>query len=55
LALLGIRASVQSVTVEGSVFYRVRIGPYRDLDRVNKVRQTLRENKIEFMTLKERS
>jgi cell division protein FtsN len=56
LALLGIRASVQSVTVEGnSTYHRVRIGPYSDLDRVKQVRQTLRDNHIDFVTLRERS
>jgi len=56
LALLGIRSSVQTVKVEGNATYhRVRIGPYRDLDKVNKMRQTLRENHIDYVTLKERS
>jgi len=56
LAMLGIVSAVQAVNVDGkSTYHRVRIGPFSDLERLNSVRQTLRENGIEFMTLKTRS
>jgi cell division protein FtsN len=55
LAMLGIVSAVQAVSVEATTFHRVRIGPFEDLERLNRVRQTLRENGIEFMTLKTRS
>lgn len=55
LALLGIVASVQPVNVDATTYHRVRIGPIQDLAKLNRVRQTLRENGIEFMTLKTNS
>ncbi|MGE0079905.1 MAG: SPOR domain-containing protein [Thiohalomonadaceae bacterium] len=51
LAMLGIVSSVQAVDVDATTYHRVRIGPLQDLDHLNRVRQTLRENGFEFMTL----
>lgn len=51
LAMLGIVSAVQTVNVDAATYHRVRIGPLQDLERLNRVRQTLRENDIEFMTL----
>ncbi len=48
LALLGLDARVTQVQQEGAtVLYRVRIGPYRDLDDLSGIRRTLAENGIE--------
>jgi len=48
LALLGLDARVSQVTQEGAtVLYRVRIGPYRELDDLSGIRRTLSENGIE--------
>jgi cell division protein FtsN len=55
LAMLGIVSAVQAVNVDNATYHRVRIGPFSNLERLNSVRQTLRENGIEFMTLKTRS
>lgn len=56
LALLGIVSKVQKVTVDGSkTWHRVRAGPYRKLEQLNRVRNLLRENEIEYMLLKQRS
>jgi cell division protein FtsN len=56
LALLGIEASIQSVTIDNqSTWHRVRIGPYKDLDRLNATRKRLRENNINAMLLRLKS
>src|SRR5207244_12989317 len=48
LALLGLDARVSQVTQDGAtVLYRVRIGPYRELDDLSGIRRTLSENGIE--------
>jgi cell division protein FtsN len=48
LALLGLDARVTQVQQEGAtVLYRVRIGPYRELDDLSGIRRTLSENGIE--------
>jgi cell division protein FtsN len=48
LALLGLDARVTQVTQDGAtVLYRVRIGPYRELDDLSGIRRTLSENGIE--------
>lgn len=53
LALIGIEASVQTVTVDNKqTWHRVRIGPYRDLQQLNQVRNRLRENKINAILLR---
>ena len=49
LALLGLDARVSQVTQPdgATVLYRVRIGPYRELDDLSGIRRTLSENGIE--------
>jgi cell division protein FtsN len=48
LALLGLDARVSQVMPDGAtVLYRVRIGPYRELDDLSGIRRTLSENGIE--------
>jgi cell division protein FtsN len=48
LALLGLDARVSQVTTDSAtVLYRVRIGPYRELDDLSGIRRTLSENGIE--------
>jgi len=55
LALLGIVSKVQKVTVDGSkTWHRVRMGPYKDLEKLNRVRSLLKENDIEYMLLRQR-
>ncbi len=48
LALLGLETSIQKVTINNKdTYHRVRVGPYRDLDELNKVRRLLKEQGIE--------
>jgi cell division protein FtsN len=53
LALLGLDARVSQVTQDGAtVLYRVRIGPYRELDDLSGIRRTLSENGIESQVVR---
>lgn len=54
LALLGVEADIQTVTVDRNTWHRVRIGPYQDLAELNRVRDRLTHNHIDTVTLKER-
>ena len=56
LALLGLEARVQTVTIDGeATWHRVQVGPYDELGALNDARVRLRENNIETMALKVRS
>lgn len=55
LALLGILSSIQVITIDGNTLHRVRIGPIRDAERLDQVRNTLKQNDIPFMLLREKS
>jgi cell division protein FtsN len=47
LALMGIEASIQTATLpEKGVWHRVRVGPYDNVDDLNRVRSTLTQNGI---------
>lgn len=47
LALMGIEASIQTATVpDKGVWHRVRVGPYNNVDDLNRVRGTLTQNGI---------
>jgi cell division protein FtsN len=52
LALRGIESRVQQATVDGTVFYRVQIGPIDDLDALNRTRRQLLDAGIEPLPLK---
>ena len=53
LALLGIQAHIESVTINNKdTLHRVRIGPYSELDKLNRDRKLLRKNKIDILLLK---
>lgn len=55
LALLGVVASVQSADLsEKGIWYRVRVGPFTQKDRVDQMHNTLRENGIEAQFIKAR-
>jgi len=47
LALLGLDGKVFAVLAEGTTLYRVRLGPYGQLDDLNGIRRTLSENGME--------
>ena len=53
LALLGLRASVQPVTINGTDYFRVRVGPYADLREVDGAKRTLESNGISAIALRE--
>ncbi len=56
LALIGLEADIQTVTVNGGeTWHRVRLGPFRDLDALNATRTRLREHDMEAMVLKNRT
>ncbi len=52
LALRGIESRVQQATVDGTLFYRVQIGPIDDLDALNRTRRQLLDAGIEPLPLK---
>jgi cell division protein FtsN len=53
LALRGFSAEIQPVQLNGQdTWYRVRIGPFRDLGEVQAMRGRLTENGMDFMLLK---
>ncbi len=54
LALLGVEANIESVSVNKDTWHRVRIGPYKDLGKVNEFREHLRKNHIDSLLMKAR-
>lgn len=54
LALLGVQADIQTVTVDDSIWHRVRVGPYTEYAELSKVRDRLQRNQIDTVLLKER-
>jgi len=47
LALTGTESKVQKVSVDTETFYRVRMGPYTDLDALNRARTRLKQADID--------
>ena len=54
LALLGVEANIQTVTVDRNTWHRVRVGPYDNLAKLKRVRGRLTRNQIDTVTLQER-
>jgi cell division protein FtsN len=54
LALIGFEARIVTAEVNGVTFYRVRVGPYGQLDDMNKARTRLAENGIEASVVRQR-
>jgi cell division protein FtsN len=52
LALLGSMASVQTVTVNGETWHRVRIGPFKGARKADEMRRMLSDNKIDTLVMK---
>lgn len=53
LALLGLEANIQSVTVNGDeTWHRVRLGPFHSLQRLNRTRAALKRHHVEALLLK---
>ncbi len=52
LALMGIESDIQSIVVgNGRTWHRVRIGPFRDIQTLRKIRRRLRRAQIEFVVI----
>jgi cell division protein FtsN len=48
LALLGVEANIQSATIpDKGVWYRVRVGPYKNADEMNHARGFLKQNGVD--------
>lgn len=48
LALLGLESSIQTATIpDRGVWYRVRLGPYKDTDELNRTRDSLKQNGVD--------
>jgi cell division protein FtsN len=52
LALLGSVANVQTVTVNGQTWHRVRIGPFEGARKADEMRRMLSDNNIETLVMK---
>ena len=52
LALLGVVSRIQKVSIDDKVYHRVRVGPVDSLDRLNSLRQQLRQAKIEAIVIR---
>lgn len=52
LALLGIEATIQTVTVNNDTWHRVRAGSFKSLRDINETRNRLRENSINAILVK---
>ena len=52
LALLGSMANVQTVTVNGQTWHRVRIGPFKGARKADEMRRMLSDNQIDTLVMK---
>jgi len=53
LALLGLEADIQGVTVNGNeTWHRVRLGPFHSLRKLNDAREVLKRHHVEALLLK---
>ncbi len=53
LALLGLEANIQGVTVNGNeTWHRVRLGPFHSLHKLNETRGVLKQHHVEALLLK---
>ena len=54
LALIGFEARIVTAEVNGVTFYRVRVGPYAQIEDMNSARSRLAENGIEASVVRQR-
>ena len=55
LALVGVEASIQTTNLpDKGVWHRVRIGPYSDVEELNRVRSILKQNGVDAALVKVR-
>jgi cell division protein FtsN len=48
----GLIANIQTVTVNGQTWHRVRIGPFTGARKADEVRRMLADNKIDTLVMK---
>lgn len=53
--LLGLDVDIETVTVNGERWHRVRIGPYADQAKLGAAQRRLRENEIDYLVLRQKS
>jgi cell division protein FtsN len=51
LAMMGSTATIQTVTVNGDTWHRVRIGPFKGARKADEMRRMLSDNQIETMVV----
>ncbi|MDR0737297.1 MAG: SPOR domain-containing protein [Zoogloeaceae bacterium] len=51
LAMKGMEAHVQQVMVQGSTFFRLRLGPYKKIDEASSIRATLAQQGVETLLI----
>ena len=55
LALLGLETGIQTVSInDRETWHRVRVGPFRDLDELHKVRVQLKSHKVDAILIRVR-
>lgn len=55
LALVGIEASIQTTNLpDKGMWHRVRVGPYTDVDELNRIRSILKQNGVDAALVKVR-
>jgi cell division protein FtsN len=52
LALLGFEANISDRTTDTGVLHRVRLGPYNQVETMNKVRSKLSENGVDVAVIR---
>jgi len=53
LALLGLETSIQKITIDNTTtWHRVRVGPFSDLDALNRARRQLKQRGVESTLVK---
>ncbi|SEP95502.1 Sporulation related domain-containing protein [Ectothiorhodospira magna] len=52
LAMMGVEARIQPVTVNGDTWHRVQVGPFTDLDNLNRMRERLHANQVQTIMVR---
>jgi len=52
LALQGIESRIQNVTIDDDTWHRVRIGPFADLEELDRVRRKLHDKNINVLVIR---
>jgi cell division protein FtsN len=52
LSQIKVKSQIESVEIENALWYRVKVGPFKDLDRADQVKAWLRNNKIDSVVQK---